>query len=206
MFKLFDKYQKVGPLFLIFQLCLAISIIFTFTGVVFSILNILSLLPSGILKETWINIFLPSFQCTMGSIVFPVSIQSQYIPQILLYVGISNLPILLLLYYSCIQLKKVFRSFEVDNEPFTKANSILFKKIGIAITITIVVQFAFDFGYGAFLSLLINTYERSSSELTAVIINVPMMFTELLVASIFLGLASMFSRGVELKEDNDSIV
>ncbi len=127
MLKLFDKYMKVSPLIFIFQSCIAIAILRTFTGIVLSILNILSLIPSEILKKNWMNIFLPNIHLTIGSIIFPVSLQTQYIPQIFLYLSISNLPILVLLFYTCFQLKKVFKSFEVKNEAFTKMNSISFK-------------------------------------------------------------------------------
>lgn len=206
MLKLFDKYQKVSPLILIYQACLAAAILWTCTGLVLSVLNLLSLIPSESLKESWMTAFLPSTQLTVGSIIFPVALQTQYAPQLLLYLSLSNLPILILLLYSCFQLKKVFKSFEVKNEIFTKVNSIAFKNIGIAVSCTVVIQFAIDFGYGAFLSLFINTYERTSSELTGIRLNAPMIFTGLLVAAIFFGLSSMFSKGVELKEDNDSII
>lgn len=100
---------------------------------------------------------------TLGSIIFPVALQSQYTAQILLYLSLSTLPILILLYYSCLQLKKIFKNFEVENETFTKVNATSFKNIGIAVVFAIIIQFTIDFGYGAFLSLIINTYERSYS-------------------------------------------
>jgi len=206
MLKMFDQYQKVSPLILAAQLCLAIGILWTLTGIVFAILNLAALIPSGILNESWIGIFLPNIQLRIGSMLFPVFFQTQYTPQILLYIGISNLPILVLLYYSCVQLKKIFRSHEKENQPFTLTNTVSFKNIGMAVALATIIQFAIDFGYGSFLSLIINTYERRSLELVGVHINVPMVFTGILVSSIFFGLANMFSRGLELKEDSDSIV
>lgn len=204
--KVFDKYKKVSPLLFIYQAGLAVAMLWTVAGITISILNMLSLIPAEILTLDWVNLFMPSIRLSIGSIIFPVDIQTHYTPQILLYISLSNLPILVLLFYSCFQLKKVFKNFEVENAPFAKVNAISFKNIGIAVVFTVVIQFAIDFGYGAFLSLIINTYERTSSELTGIMINIPMIFTGVLVASIFFGLAVMFSKGVELKEDNDSIV
>jgi len=206
MLKVFDEYQRVRPVLIIYQACLGIVILWTSIGLIIPILNMLSLIPSQLLKEGWMVFFLPDINLMIGSIIFPVALQSEYTAQILLYSSLSNIPILILLYYSCIQLKKIFKSFEVENEAFTKVNSISFKKIGIAVVFTVIAQFAIDFGYGAFLSLIINTYERNSSELTGISINAPMIFTGILVASIFFGIAGMFSKGVELKEDNDSII
>ncbi|MBK5261526.1 MAG: hypothetical protein JJE17_02995 [Peptostreptococcaceae bacterium] len=206
MLKVFDQYQKVRPILIIYQACLGIVILWTCIGLIIPILNMLSLIPSQFLKEGWMTLFLPDIHMTLGSIIFPVVLQSQYTAQILLYFSLSSLPILILLYYSSFQLKTIFENFEVENEAFTKVNSISFKNIGIAIVFTVIIQFAIDFGYGAFLSLIINTYERSSSEWTGIFINAPMIFSGILAASIFFGLASMFSKGVELKEDNDSII
>src|SRR5665647_348993 len=123
----------------------------------------LSLIPSQSLKEGWMTFFLPDIHMMLGSIIFPVALQSQYIAQILLYLSLSTLPILILLYYSCLQLKKIFKNFEVENETFTKVNASSFKNIGIAVVFAVIIQFAIDFGYGTFLSLIINTYERSYS-------------------------------------------
>jgi|LGOV01.1.fsa_nt_gb hypothetical protein len=206
MLKIFNKYQTASPLILIYQLSLAIAILWTFISVVLSIFNIFSLISFEILKNIWISVFMPSTDLMIGSIIFPVSLQTQYTPQLQLYLSVSKLPILILLFYSCFQLKKVFKSFEVKNEAFTKANSNSFRNIGIAIIYAIVFQFAIDFGCGAFLSLIINTAGESCSELTGVVINIPMIFTGVLVASICFGIANMFAKGVELKEDNDSIV
>jgi hypothetical protein len=206
MLKLSEKNQKVSTLILIFQTGIAIAILCTLIGIVFSILNILSLIPSEFLQKNWVGVFLPDIHLTIGSLIFPVSLQTQYIHQIFLYLGVSVLPILILLFYACFQLKKVFKSFETKNEAFTRANSISFKKIGIATVITVVIQFIIDFGYGSFLSLIINTAEKNSSELIGVAVNTHMIFIGMLVASIFFGLANMFSQGVELKEDNESII
>jgi len=206
MLKVFDQYQKVRPILIIYQACLGVVLLWTCIGLIIPILGMLSIIPLESLKEGWMVLFLPDIHMTLGSIIFPVALQSQYTAQILLYLSLSALPILILLYYSCLQLKKIFKNFEVENEAFTKVNSTAFKNIGIAVVFAVIVQFAIDFGYGSFLSLIINTYERSSSEWTGIFINAPMIFSGVLAASIFFGLANMFSKGVELKEDNDSIV
>jgi len=206
MLKVFNQYQKVRPILIIYQACLGVVILWTCIGLIIPILNMLSLIPSQFLKEGWMVLFLPDINMTLGSIIFPVALQSRYTAQIFLYLSLSTLPILILLYYSCLQLNRIFKNFEVENEAFTKVNSTSFKNIGIAVVFTVIIQFAIDFGYGAFLSLIINTYERSTSELTGIFFNAPMIFSGILAALIFFGLASMFSKGAELKEDNDSII
>lgn len=206
MLKVFDQYQKVRPILIIYQACLGVVILWTCIGLVIPILNMLAIIPLASLKEGWMVLFLPNIQMTLGSIILPEVLQSQYTAQILMYLSLSALPILMLLYYSCLQLKKIFENFEVKNEAFTKMNATSFKNIGIAVVFAVVIQFAIDFGYGSFLSLIINTYERSSSDMTGIFLNVPMIFSGMLVASIFFGLANMFSKGVALKEDNDSII
>ncbi|MEI7885261.1 MAG: DUF2975 domain-containing protein [Clostridia bacterium] len=206
MFKLFDHYERVSPLLFIFQIFILLGICWTFAGIIFSLLSIYSLLPAILLEQSWIQVFLPNIQLSVGGLVFPTVLQSKYIPQLLLYAGISQLPFLFLLYYACVKFKLLFKSFERVQEPFTIANALALKQIGIAIVLTALCQFAIDFGYGGFLSLIINTAESNAAGLINVMLNLPMLFVSILLAAIFFGLAKMFTQALALKEDNDSIV
>ncbi|HWP96029.1 MAG TPA: DUF2975 domain-containing protein [Syntrophomonadaceae bacterium] len=204
--KMFNKYEKVSPLLTVFQAGIIIAVLWTFTGILLSILSLMSVLPTEILNKQWVNMFLPSTNLAIGSLVFPISYHSEFLPHVLLYAGVAKLPLLALLYYATIQFKKIFYLYDATNEAFTRTNSTAFKNMAIAILFITLVQFAVSFGYGAFLSLIINTYEKSSTYWIGVRVDIPMIFMGILVAAIFFGLANIFSHGLELKEENDAIV
>lgn len=203
MMNLFNKYEKVSPLLLVFQIGIFIKIICNFVGIVLTILSGLSVISVSSLTKSWMSLFLPNYNFNIVNIIFPSSFKTGYLLHIFLYANISDMIFLIFLYYSTINLKKIFQNFEVKKETFSRINAILFKKIAIATVIMLIIKFAVDFGYGMFISLLINSFEKGNVGIT---FGIQKIFVGMLIAAIFFGLSFMFSQGADLKEENDSII
>jgi len=131
-----------------------------------------------------------------------------YLKDLYIYYLLGNIPLMILLIYIFQQLKTVFKPFEDMNEPFTIKSMIAFKRIGFSIVIWYVIKMGYD------LIVPMNIMINHNKEITdtsligdaSLFLNITEIFLIAIIASIFIGLSQIFKRGLEIKDDNDSII
>ena len=186
---LFKNYQQVSKLF---------TVLLVLTGISIVIASIFTLLSPWLSPE--------AFTTNIGAFNFPIQTIANDLLLFSVYTSILNTLMMIAIFYTLFQLRKIFISFEQQNQVFTSENTSRFQKIGI---------FAFGSGlayliikYGMGLFLYIYAFDRLMDENGSIVLqfNLVEILIIFIIPAIFLGLAEMFRRGIELKQDNDSIV
>lgn len=113
-----------------------------------------------------------------------------------------------MLIYVFQQLKVIFKPFEDKNQPFTMNSTIAFKKIGYSIIVWYIVKMGYNFLAGV--NIMINhnqdITDNSLIGIAGLSLNIGEIFLVSIIASIFIGLSQIFKRGLEIKNENDSII
>jgi len=195
------------------------SMLLTISLIIAVILGIYHLVQIGqlvLLLLGWIPMTDMAFEfgmiTTFGILAFPVESLIEPTHQLLvyLYTSIYSFPIYIGAIYVVWQLRKIFVNLNRYNELFTGQNELRFKKIGYAVSIIFISYLILR----TFIGNMLITYFRDTIRFVSYngyeVEFSTIDFNALLFSFIIFGALSgfliLFRKGVELKEDNDSIV
>jgi len=187
--KLFKNYQNVTKMFTVILVITAIALGSYFTVL---LINLFQKVPQ-------------SYLMNVGAMQFKTDIVANYYLLFNVYTGLLGFILGLICLYTLFQLRKVFMTFERQNEIFIEANVQHFKKIATFTFFWGLFYFMIKYLFPLFLLMhLEEVFERVGG--FTIIFDFAEMFIFLIFIAVFLGFSEMFKRGVELKEDNEAII
>jgi hypothetical protein len=192
MFKL-NTYKKI--IRTIWYLTFVIGVLIIICVFTFSCFNLLGTRPLGHLV---LGFTAPGLKMNVES-----NLIEQALTPALISIGINVITIWFLLLYSLHQFFKIFESFVEKNTPFIIDNVYRIKRISYSFFIYSIIVFA----TGMVLKLLfVQSFLTSGLNGIKMNINVSIPFWPIVCGIFVLGIAEIFSYGLKLQQDNNSIV
>lgn len=188
-----NTYKKVIKTIWYFTFAMGVLIIIcVFT---FICLNLLGILPLGNLV---LEFTAPALKMNVESKMI-----EQAVTPALISIGINAITIWVLLIYSLHQFFKIFESFAKNNTPFNIDNVYRIKRISYGFFIYSIIIFA----TGMVLKLMfLQNFSIPGLNGINININAAIPFWPIVCGILVLGISEIFSYGLKLQEDNNSIV
>jgi len=149
---------------------------------------------------------------TFGVLAFPVEslIEPTHQSLVNLYTSIYFFPIYIGAIYVVWQLRKIFMNLNRYNELFTSKNELRFKKISYAVSIVFISYLVLRTFIGnmliTYFSDIIRFVSYDGYEVEFSTIDFNAVLFSFIIFGALSGFLTLFRKGVELKDDNDSIV